>query len=61
MFIPAVIVVMVGCLGFILAVGAVNSKAEDEYWDEFWRQTPSTESPPEDATETRPTAMKKAA
>lgn len=27
-------------LGFLLLAGAVNCRAEDEYWDGFWADTP---------------------
>ncbi len=59
--IPAAIAAAVVCLAFILVVGAVNSRAEEEYWEEFWRDTPSTGSRPEAPAEDRPVAMKKAA
>lgn len=27
-------------LAFLLVSGAVNSRAEEDYWDRFWRETP---------------------
>ena len=30
-------------VGFLLLVGGVNSKAEDEYWAEFLHDTPTTD------------------
>lgn len=30
--------------GFLMAVGAVCSRAEDEYWEELWDGNPITET-----------------
>ncbi|MHB0912395.1 MAG: hypothetical protein ACYC2Y_02975 [Armatimonadota bacterium] len=42
--------ITIGTLGLlvtsvVMIIGAVTSRAEDEYWAEFWLDTPTTESP----------------
>ena len=39
-----------GCLGFLLTTAAVNSNAEEAYWESFWQDTPTTEGVSEDAS-----------
>jgi hypothetical protein len=43
-----------GVLGLLFFAGAVNSRAEDEYWSEYWQDTPTVEvrvaCTPSDAT-----------
>ena len=43
-FLPAAIGFVAGCLGVLCIAGAVTSAVEDEYWSDFWQDTPSTDN-----------------
>lgn len=38
--VEALCILMAAGLGLLFVAGAVNCRAEDEYWDRFWSDTP---------------------